>query len=435
LMKRAMADGAFETEAPVMAIMNDDGPARWRGTPQAHSVPNDRRFRPPVLRVDPNGMVLETNGPGKAQLRMLGRRVGEMLPEYITQLIPGVILTGNKENAIIECKGGEIPLTVTMWHDPDVDIVGMSRSSGPLLVLVDDRVSETSALHALPVGLYTSGRERDRGASWISPGVEELTGYSPSRFTSRVGFWMSKIHPEDRPGVTRGLARIQKGGKASLEYRFLCADGSYHWILDHIVIAPGSKKGHGIMQDIDRRKTSELATLEHNEFLERLMESASHGTVILDEDNCMAFMSPQLAARLGFNASDWVRKRTRMCFHPQDEQAGLEAISSALRGVPGICRARLMGANGTCIHVQLHTSSIQWRGRRLVLCMAGDMSDQVRAEMERTECIGEGIEELVCAALAALAPGTSRKEAMCRIRRHLGVKGNALLETFGGEDK
>jgi hypothetical protein len=59
----------------------------------------------------------------------------------------------------------------------------------------------------------------------------------------------------------------------------------------------------------------------------------------------------------------------------------------------------------------------------------------VRAETERTECIREGVDDLVCAALAALAPGISRKEAMDRIRPHLGVKGHALLETFGGEDK
>jgi PAS domain S-box-containing protein len=245
---------------------------------------------------------------------------------------------------------------------------------------------------------------------------------------------MSKVHPDDLPAVTRELARIQKGGKTSLEYRFLCADGSYHWILDHVVIAPGSDKGHGIMQQIDRRKLWEQAILGENEFLEGMIEASTHGIVIVDDENGMVFISPQLADRLGYNATDWVTKRTRICFHPEDETSGLEAISSALRGIPGICRARLRGANGTGICVQLYASPMQWRGSRLVLCIAGDMSDQVRAEEERTECIRAGVDELICSAMAALAPDMSRKEAMGRIRRHLGVKGNALLETFSGEE-
>jgi len=435
LLNGAMADGTDVKGIPVVADMRHRAPHRPQRTRHWPSAAILRASSAPVLLVDRNGILLENNEPARTFLTLLGCRVGEKLPNHITQLIPGVLLSGQSERASIQCMDRKLALTVACGQDPRAGPPARSRSSNPLLVLVDDRDSEASVLRSLSFAFYTSRPNRLQGETWMSPGVEELTGYPPSNFTSNAGFWISRVHPKDRPGVIGELARPSEGGKTTLQYRFLCADGSYRWFLDQIVFAQGSTKGHGIMQDIDRQKTSELATREHDEFLEAMMESATHGTILLDDDNCLAFMSPQLAKMLGFNASDWVTKRTRMFFHPEDEQAGLEAISSALRGVPGSCRARLKGANGTCIHVQLYISSMVWHGRRMVLCMAGDMSDQVRAETERTECIREGVDDLVCAALAALAPGISRKEAMDRIRPHLGVKGHALLETFGGEDK
>lgn len=435
MLNGAMADGTDVKGIPVVADMSNRAPHRPPRTRHWPPAAIPRASRAPVLLVDRNGILLENNEPARTFLSWLGCRVGEKLPDHITQLIPGVLLSGQSERASIQCMDRKLALTVACGQDPKAGPMARSRSSSPLLVLVEDRDSEASVLRSLSFAFYTSRHNKLQGETWMSPGVQELTGYPPSRFTSKAGFWISRIHPKDRPGVIGELARPSEGGKTTLQYRFLCADGSYRWFLDQIVFAQGSTKGHGIMQDIDRQKTSELATREHDEFLEAMMESATHGTILLDDDNCLAFMSPQLAKMLGFNASDWVTKRTRMFFHPEDEQAGLEAISSALRGVPGSCRARLKGANGTCIHVQLYISSMVWHGRRMVLCMAGDMSDQVRAETERTECIREGVDELVCAALAALAPGISRKEAMDRIRPHLGVKGHALLETFGGEDK
>lgn len=431
MLKKTMADGATNKRTPVMARMPGPDTQRWR--PAEHKLPpgaHTGRSRAPMLSVDRNGILLEANKPGLALLELLGREVGERLPDYITQLIPGVLLSGLSEKEIVECQGKNLAITIALCDDPKVERLTLSSSSRRALVLVDSRESEASALHELPVALYTSRQDREEGEDWISPGVEELTGFSPSNFTSGAHFWISRIHPDDRPGVVQELMGLRGRRKASLEYRFLCADGTYRWLMDNIV-ASGSKKAFGIMQDIDARKLRELAARGCNEFLEMLVDCASHGVMVLDEDHNLLFMNPKFAEKLGYATRDWVKKQKKLRFHPRDTNVGLEGISNALRGIPGQCKARIRCTDGTYLYVQLFMSPLAWRQRRLVMCVAGDITVEKRAELERNASIRMGMEDLVRSAVTSLAPELAPEEAMRRIRRRLGEPGKALLEMFG----
>jgi PAS domain S-box-containing protein len=307
---------------------------------------------------------------------------------------------------------------------------GASHEQSSAPVPEDPRNPEASALRALPVAIYSSFRERERGETWISPGVEELTGFPPSRFTSGARFWVSRIHPDDRPQVARELMDLGKTRRSSMEYRFHCADGVYRWMADLIVLPPGLAMTFGMMQDMDRKKKDELATGDCREFLGLLVDGASHGVMVLDKDHNMLFMNPRFAARLGHVDGDWVKKQIKLRFHPGDSGTGGEAISRALEGIPGQCRVRIANKDDTWRHVRLFMSPLAWRGRKLVMCVAGDTSEEERTEQEQMAFIKKGVEELIRGAAAALAPGISGEEAMDRIRSRLGERGKALLETF-----
>ena len=63
---------------------------------------------------------------------------------------------------------------------------------------------------------------------YISPRIEELTGYSPEEWQSDAFIWEDHIHPEDRDRIKEADQAAQE--KFQEEYRFIRKDGEIIWI-------------------------------------------------------------------------------------------------------------------------------------------------------------------------------------------------------------
>ncbi len=98
--------------------------------------------------------------------------------------------------------------------------------------------------------------------TFISKNVYEIVGYQANQFLSDSGFWMRHVHPEDLPKLRKQLSLALNREYATIEYRFLHSDGSYHWFIEKIRLIR-SKNGHpiefvGYWADINVRKQTEL---------------------------------------------------------------------------------------------------------------------------------------------------------------------------------
>ncbi len=87
-------------------------------------------------------------------------------------------------------------------------------------------------LGAVPLTVYESRASGDFGATWISENVLRIAGFPAERFVADPGFWLSRVHPEDRPRVARELDFLKARGSAAYEYRWQVADGTYRWFVD-----------------------------------------------------------------------------------------------------------------------------------------------------------------------------------------------------------
>ena len=91
-------------------------------------------------------------------------------------------------------------------------------------------------------------------------GLESLLGYSPSAECAEIGFWFSRIHPDDLVRVEDSLrqAFASKTERWSGEYRFRRADGEYLHILERALIlrdADGTAvRLAGPMMDVSTRQ-------------------------------------------------------------------------------------------------------------------------------------------------------------------------------------
>lgn len=96
---------------------------------------------------------------------------------------------------------------------------------------------------------------------YVSPNVQQITGYSPAQWMATPGFWLDRVHPDDRADALLAQQQLQKGGVVRYEYRFLRADGSYCWIYDQLVLTRNvSGRGAvavGAWLDVTDRKQAE----------------------------------------------------------------------------------------------------------------------------------------------------------------------------------
>lgn len=429
MLRKQMMDRARGPGIPAIGAIPGGGPGAGHppvGEPLADAAAAAQGA--PVFRVDRNGILLSVNGPGRPLLKLLGRELGERLPDYLSQLIPGVLLSGSSERAVVKFKGAPLTFTVAMSDGPEAERFIEAEPRRGVLVTVEEKDSESSVLLSLPVALYMARTTGHFEGVWLSPGVQALTGFSPSQFIKQPGLWVSRIHEEDRPMVLKQLSGLKEKGNISVEYRLQCADGAFKWILNQAVLVPGENKMFGIMQDIDARKRCEAGLRQSNDFLEMMVAGAAHGVMVLDEHRNLVFLNPSLAGKLGLRTKDWVKGRAKIEFHPKDNETGLETFSRAVGGLPGQCEARVRTSGGDHIYFQLCLSPMEWRGKRLVFGIASDISQRKRAETRRMAVARNGLRELVSAAISALAPGLPREEALGRIKRKLGSRGRELLK-------
>jgi diguanylate cyclase (GGDEF)-like protein/PAS domain S-box-containing protein len=102
------------------------------------------------------------------------------------------------------------------------------------------------------------------GVAFYSPRYKEMCGYVDADFGTTSDEWSKRIHPDDAPAVFAGLQPYIDGkpGSVAVEFRMLCKDGSWKWILGRGMVVSRDADGKpsrmiGTNADITERKQAE----------------------------------------------------------------------------------------------------------------------------------------------------------------------------------
>ncbi|MGA1984239.1 MAG: response regulator [Acidobacteriaceae bacterium] len=114
-----------------------------------------------------------------------------------------------------------------------------------------------------PSVLYTAVAAQNQfgDVTWTSDNLMEITGYQPEA-TLAVGWWQSKIHPDDMAKVkAEAEAKLFSRGQCTADCRFRHQDGTYRWIRHNMRLIR-NKAGQpleivGAFTDITELKRSE----------------------------------------------------------------------------------------------------------------------------------------------------------------------------------
>jgi len=105
----------------------------------------------------------------------------------------------------------------------------------------------------------------DTNTVWWSNSIEKLFGYAHADVSTKVDWWLDRLHPEDKDRVLESIRRVADGAGPTWagHYRFRCQDGSYSVVLDrgYIVRDAAGKplRVVGGMSDITERRRAEEA--------------------------------------------------------------------------------------------------------------------------------------------------------------------------------
>src|SRR5690349_10856178 len=96
---------------------------------------------------------------------------------------------------------------------------------------------QAAIIQSLPMVLYLEPHDaHPRCPNYVSGDLEAITGYSYEQVADAPNIWAERLHPDDRDRTIAAIEARRKTGRSSIEYRWMCADGTYKHLLDQAVL-------------------------------------------------------------------------------------------------------------------------------------------------------------------------------------------------------
>ena len=210
----------------------------------------------------------------------------------------GVVLVtgqGDEESAVAALKAGAADYLVKqsdyLLRLPVAinNAVARSRLLREQAALREAEVKYQSLIEQTPAVVFLDDIDDNETTLYISPRVEELTGFTPEEWLADPNIWSEHIHPEDRERIAEADHRShQMGEHFQDEYRFVRRDGQVIWLKEDtnlICDAAGNPLyWQGILFDITKDKEYETALQRQLIQLTVLHSIAVAGTESNSED-------------------------------------------------------------------------------------------------------------------------------------------------------
>ena len=193
----------------------------------------------------------------------------------------------------------------------------------------------------MPAVTYIQEIGSPDSAMYMSPQIEDLTGYTPEECRNPDLRWRM-VHPEDRGRMQSeekqdGGGVCEPGEVSATEYRVLHRDGRTVWVRNEAVLfedeANGSRYWHGFMVDVTERRRAEEALRRSEAGLAEAQRVAQLGSWEWNVVTGETSWSDETFRIYGFEPGAVVPSFDRMidAVHPADRAAVREAVNQALR--------------------------------------------------------------------------------------------------------
>ncbi len=223
--------------------------------------------------------------------------------------------------------------------------------------------------------------------TYVSPAYDEIWGTSRRKVYERPETWTDAIHDEDRERALGVFERSRKGESTDTDYRVVRPDGSIRWIRNRTfpVFDAGGNfvRIVGIAEDITERRRAEELLLKSQQRSHLLFTTIPVPIWVYDLDTLQFLeVNDAAVAHYGYSRSEFLDMKVTD-IQPRPEIAAPAGDHQAHRNAEpntGPCQHRLK--DGRTIDVNVSSHTIDFAGRKAVLVVAQDVTEQRRLELE-----------------------------------------------------
>jgi two-component system, cell cycle sensor histidine kinase and response regulator CckA len=165
---------------------------------------------------------------------------------------------------------------------------------------------------SVPGVVWEAWGEPDNAAqriNFVSDYVETMLGYTVEEWLQTPNFWLSIVHPEDRPRTARAAADFADGKSSNtLEFRWVAKNGRALWVQTNSAVITDEEARpvglRGVTIDITERKKTEAALREAEEKYRTIFENAVEGIFQSTPDGRFLAVNPAMARILGYESPE-----------------------------------------------------------------------------------------------------------------------------------
>jgi len=220
---------------------------------------------------------------------------------------------------------------------------------------------------------------------WFTESFTRITGYTLEE-TRAPEFWQRLVHAEDIPILLEHIEKILSGRSDADEMRVITKTGEIRWLRDLANPIWDTSQNrvvslYGAVQDVTNRRQTEEELRKSEEKYRYLFENHPYPMWIYDRKT-LAFLDVNEAAiaKYGFSRQEFLDMTIVDIRPPEDVEQlmnNLAQIRQPLEHSDG-WRHRLR--DGTIIHVEITSHTIQTDGHESALVVAQDVTERVQAQ-------------------------------------------------------
>ncbi|MEA5595094.1 PAS domain S-box protein [Rivularia sp. UHCC 0363] len=309
-----------------------------------------------IAQVSPDSNFINVNqqfcqivGYSKSQLLQLkcleithSDSIAEYL-DYCDQLAQNQIDIFSMEKAFVKENGEVIwtNLTASVIREPSgkikyvigvVEDISARKYAENQMRLATERLQYL--LTSSPAVIFSRLPSGNFDNTFISKNVGEIAGYQAQQFLSDSGFWLRHVHPEDVPKLREQLYQAFSQEYATIEYRFLHGDGTYHWFREQIRLIC-SQNGYpleyvGYWIDINEGKQTELELQLSQQRYQTLAEASPVAIINTDANGLCVYFNQHWNEITGLAREESLEDGWAKGLHPHDRKRVVKAWQEAV---------------------------------------------------------------------------------------------------------
>lgn len=164
--------------------------------------------------------------------------------------------------------------------------------------------------------------------TYVSPSYKEVLGYDLSETVGNSPFQF--VHPEDREQISGQFYNMFKDNRQlTVEYRYLCKDGSYVWLESHgIPVTENETLNHAIVisRNITQRKQTEEKLSRSESKYRIILEHSNDLICVVDLEGHYKYASPSYEKMLGYDPERMIGQNVFHFIHEDDHELAAEAV-------------------------------------------------------------------------------------------------------------